>query len=390
MRLPHLPSAVRVLAATAAVTLSFGLLAAPAGASDVAEAEQRVEELGRQVAVLTEDYNEMREEAAAQRTRAEAAAAQVSDQQVRIGDMNDELVAFAVEAFKRGGVDPRLALLLRGGSDFSHGSGTIALLGERSSASLSRLRQAQTELLELQREEQRALADVEAMEADLAATKQDIETQLAAAEDDLERAEAAAAAREAARQAAIRAAEQRRAAAEAASRSREAAASSDSGGSGESGGSGGSGGSGDSGDSGGSGGTEVVVSGGTTVSCGGRSVTAPDNRTATVIAFACSQMGKPYQWGAGGPSSYDCSGLTSRAWAQVGVSLPHSSRMQYSSGAKVSRDQLRPGDLVYFYSPISHVGIYIGGGELVAAPSSGDVVKIQSMRYMPYAGGTRH
>ncbi len=403
MRLAPLPLA----AALAAAALCLGLVAAPATASDVEQAEDRVEELGREVAALTEDYNELREEARSQRERAEAVGAQVADQQVRIEDMQGELTGLAVEAFKRGGVDPQLAVLLRGGAEWVHSSSTLALLGERRSVSLSGLREAQVELQGLRRDEEAALAAVERTERDLGEKKERIEGQLAAAEDDLRAAQEAAAERERRRQEAIRAAAERRAAQEAASRARAADAeaasvaaasgasdaaggSSDSGGSSGSGGSDASGGSNDSGGSGDSGAAAAAPVSGTTVSCGGRSVQAPDARTATVISFACSQMGKPYLWGAGGPNAYDCSGLTSRAWAQVGVSLPHSSRMQYSAGRKVSRGELRPGDLVYFYSPISHVGIYIGGGELVAAPSSGDVVKIQSMSYMPYAGGTRH
>ncbi len=100
-------------------------------------------------------------------------------------------------------------------------------------------------------------------------------------------------------------------------------------------------------------------------------------------------MGKPYQWGAAGPGSYDCSGLTSAAWAQVGVSLPHSSKAQAGYGTSISSGNLQPGDLVFSFSPISHVGIYIGGGRLVAAPSAGDVVKIQSLQYLPFTTAVR-
>lgn len=112
-------------------------------------------------------------------------------------------------------------------------------------------------------------------------------------------------------------------------------------------------------------------------------------RGAIAVRFAQSQLGKPYLWGADGPGSYDCSGLTLRAWGAAGVSLPHSSRMQYGSSPKVSRSQLRPGDLVFFYSPISHVGIFVGGNTTIGAPQSGDVVKYQSISTMNYVGATR-
>ena len=96
----------------------------------------------------------------------------------------------------------------------------------------------------------------------------------------------------------------------------------------------------------------------------------------TVISTAMAQRGKPYVWAASGPGSYDCSGLTAYAYAAAGIRLPHSSAMQSRMGQAVSRDQLQPGDLVFFYSPVSHVGIYIGNGQMVHAPTSGDVVKV--------------
>jgi cell wall-associated NlpC family hydrolase len=102
-----------------------------------------------------------------------------------------------------------------------------------------------------------------------------------------------------------------------------------------------------------------------------------------VVDTAMAQLGKPYVWGGAGPNSYDCSGLTQYAFAAAGVTLPHSSRMQSTMGAPVSRDALQPGDLVFFYSPVSHVGIYIGNGQMVHAPTAGDVVKVSSFDFMP-------
>ena len=96
------------------------------------------------------------------------------------------------------------------------------------------------------------------------------------------------------------------------------------------------------------------------------------------VDAAMSQRGDPYQWGGSGPDSYDCSGLMMWAWRHAGVSLPHSSRMQYSATTRISRGQLQPGDLVFFGSPIHHVAMYIGGGRVVEAPSSGKVVRVNS------------
>jgi peptidoglycan DL-endopeptidase CwlO len=112
-------------------------------------------------------------------------------------------------------------------------------------------------------------------------------------------------------------------------------------------------------------------------------------RAAVAVQEAYRKLGSPYQWGASGPNRFDCSGLTMWAWGKAGVSLPHSSRAQYSGGRKVSRGNLRAGDLVYYGSPIHHVGIYIGGGRMISAPHSGDVVKIQNAFRSDYAGATR-
>lgn len=100
-------------------------------------------------------------------------------------------------------------------------------------------------------------------------------------------------------------------------------------------------------------------------------------------------LGAPYRWAAAGPNAFDCSGFTMFVYRQVGVSLPHSSRAQIGHGQRVSRGDLQPGDLVFFGSPIHHVGIYVGGGNYIHAPRTGDVVKISSMNRSGYAGACR-
>lgn len=110
---------------------------------------------------------------------------------------------------------------------------------------------------------------------------------------------------------------------------------------------------------------------------GGGTYTGPASGSARIaLQTAYAQLGKPYQWGAAGPYSFDCSGLTMYAWGHAGVALPHSSRMQYEVIRHVSRSDLQPGDLVFFGSPIYHVGMYIGGGLMIHAPTTGDVVRI--------------
>ncbi|MGN6608663.1 MAG: C40 family peptidase [Jatrophihabitans sp.] len=96
----------------------------------------------------------------------------------------------------------------------------------------------------------------------------------------------------------------------------------------------------------------------------------------TAVRFALAQVGKPYVFGAAGPDAYDCSGLTMASWAAAGVSLPHSAADQYNYGHHVGLDQLSPGDLIFMYSPIGHVTIYIGQGLMVSAPTEGEPVTV--------------
>jgi cell wall-associated NlpC family hydrolase len=109
------------------------------------------------------------------------------------------------------------------------------------------------------------------------------------------------------------------------------------------------------------------------------------------IAFALAQVGKPYVWGTAGPSTYDCSGLTMASYAAAGISLPHSAAQQYGYGTHVSFNQLEPGDLMFYYSPIGHVTMYIGGGRMISAPQTGDVVKVipASDDMSDFVGATR-
>ncbi|MBA2770300.1 MAG: C40 family peptidase, partial [Sporichthyaceae bacterium] len=125
------------------------------------------------------------------------------------------------------------------------------------------------------------------------------------------------------------------------------------------------------------------------------SIPAPSSGASAAIAYARAQVGKPYEWGADGPGSFDCSGLTMRAWEQGGVSLPHYSVAQYERAAKVPISDLRSGDLVFFasdpadYRSIYHVGLYIGGGQMVEAPYTGESVRISSIWRASLVGAAR-
>ena len=118
-------------------------------------------------------------------------------------------------------------------------------------------------------------------------------------------------------------------------------------------------------------------------------VAAPTAAAQIAVDTALAQLGKPYVWGGAGPSTFDCSGLTQYAYAAAGIALPHSSRMQSGIGTPVAYADLRPGDLVFHYSPVSHVGMYIGNGRMVSAPTRGSVVKITELRFMPAFAGAR-
>jgi cell wall-associated NlpC family hydrolase len=109
----------------------------------------------------------------------------------------------------------------------------------------------------------------------------------------------------------------------------------------------------------------------------------------TALRAALTQRGKPYVWGAAGPDSYDCSGLIMWAFAQEGISLPHYTGDQWNSGMHVSRADLEPGDLVFFFADISHVGLYIGNGLMVDAPSTGQVVQVQPVFWDSFVGAVR-
>lgn len=109
----------------------------------------------------------------------------------------------------------------------------------------------------------------------------------------------------------------------------------------------------------------------------------------SVVDFARSRLGCRYVWAGSGPNVFDCSGFTMWCYRQIGISLPHSSAAQINCGQRVSRADIQPGDLVFFGSPIHHVGMYVGGGMMIHAPHTGDVVKYSSAFRGDYVGACR-
>lgn len=116
---------------------------------------------------------------------------------------------------------------------------------------------------------------------------------------------------------------------------------------------------------------------------------APNSRASAAVSYAYKALGSPYVWGATGPDAFDCSGLTQAAYRSAGVGLPRTTYAQIAAGERIPRSQLQPGDLVFFYRGISHVGLYVGNGQMIHAPNPSAPVRLAPISQMPFAGATR-
>jgi cell wall-associated NlpC family hydrolase len=338
----------RVLTAlgTAAVAGLGALTLAPAGHADpkptLDEVRTQVDELYHKAEQASERYNAATDELAEVKRRLTKAQAAVDSQQQKVDELTADLAGFAAASYRSGGIDPTLnAITADDPAEFLAKASVIDAYANQQADQFAAVATEQRRL-----EQGRLLADEElnrlkAVEADLADQQRTIDAHLAEAEELLASLEA----EERARLDAERIARERAAAADRASRG---------------------------------GGDETPPS---DIPASGKGQIALD--------FALAQLGEPYVYGAEGPGSWDCSGLTMVAWAQAGVSLPRSSSAQIGVGTRVSYSQLKPGDLVFFYSPISHVGIYAGNDQVVHATHPGDVVSLDPMSYMPFSGATR-
>jgi cell wall-associated NlpC family hydrolase len=345
--------------------LALGAAVAPPSAlaeepTTAAEAAQLVAARGHELEVVTEQFNEAREALRAQQAEAEAAAAALTQAQAAVDTARRQVVGIARSAYTGDSMGSLQALMTSEDADefvnrVSLLQGVAGYQGEllgQAAAATETASAAQAVAAEAATEAQRQYDAVAAQQGQLEAQIAEYQADFArlSAEEQRAALEAAAAAHAAAGegQRASRDGEREEpAAAEPSATGAESAAPA-------------------------------------------AAPAAASGVAGTVVATAMAQRGKPYVWAASGPGSFDCSGLTQYAFKAAGISLPHSSRMQSQLGAAVSRADLQPGDLVFFYSPVSHVGIYIGNDQMVHAPTSGDVVKVADIDVMGgYAGARR-
>ncbi|WP_328583265.1 C40 family peptidase [Streptomyces sp. NBC_00370] len=372
------PAVGLTTAAIASVTLlsSQSAYAAPRDPKpSVEEVQKKVDDLYRQAGSATEQYNKAKESTDKQRKTVDQVLDQVAARADKVNEARRALGMFATAQYREGAVSGTAALMFSDSpQQFFEQSQLMSRVTDRQQAAVSDFQDQQTAAAEKRAEATKQLATLTASQTSLRTSKVQVQQKLGAARTLLskltkeEKERLAALERkkedEARRKAEAKAKAEARARAEAAKAAKKPAAT----------GSGTGSGTGSTGSSAGS-------SGGAT--------TGYAAKAAKVLAFARSQIGKPYVWGATGPSSYDCSGLTQAAWRAAGVELPRTTYDQVNVGTRVATDDLLPGDLVFFYDDISHVGIYIGDGMMIHAPKPGANVREESIYYMPIYGSVR-
>jgi cell wall-associated NlpC family hydrolase len=329
----------------------------------LAQVQARVDTLNHQAEQAAERFNDARVELQEVQAQLDRVQRQVATAQREVADAQQLLGQFAAARYRGAGLDPTVALLLDDDPEaFLRQAAAVSELSRQQSDVLTKVTTSAGRLASLQAEVEDRLAARRRLHDRLEAQRNQVETKLAAAQkllDQLraeERARLVRAQRAAAQEAREQARHARELAAAAVSRSQTRAGL----------------------------GSDAQPAG-----QAGSPAPASSSGAAAAVQFAYAQLGEPYVWAAAGPSSWDCSGLTMMAWQAAGVSLPHSSAAQAAATRPVSRSELQPGDLVFFYSPISHVGIYIGGGQMIDAPHPGATVRITSISTMPFAGAGR-
>ena len=318
------------LAATATVAVLLTPATASAAPASADEAQRLVAETSRQLATLDEQVHEAELTVAAQQQAAADAAARASQAEAVLAGYGPQLAAIAQSA---GTTQSRMAAFLTSDSaaDVVQQMTTLDLIAAHTEGLLAEVSIAQ-------RAAEQARADADATAAQATASLAELQRQRAEVQARQQQYESDYASLSAAEQAAVRTA---------------------------------------------------VAGPALTADVGAVVAAAPSGDVGAVLEAALAQVGDPYVWGGTGPDGFDCSGLTSYAYAAVGVSLPHSSRAQSRMGTAVSRGDLQPGDLVFFGSPVYHVGIYVGNGKMVHARTFSQPVAVTSVDIGDYVGARR-
>ncbi|MGW2828675.1 NlpC/P60 family protein [Streptomyces sp. NPDC001286] len=353
--------------ATAALT-SVALLSQTADATpstdgrpSLEEVEKKVDDLYRQAESATEKYNAAKEKTTKQRKQVDTLLDDVAKRAQKLNQEREQLGSFAAAQYRTGAAAPDTATFLLADSpqDYFDQTQLMGRLTSRQKTAVDDYFAEQSATMKKREEASRSLETLTRTQSDLQTAKSTVQRKLSSARELLSKLTAQEKARlaqiekqkqeEAARKAAELAKQQAAAQAEA------AAATQDSG--------------------------STSTSGTSTGTGTGTSDSSYATKAAKAIAFARAQIGKPYVWGATGPGSYDCSGLTQAAWKAAGVTLPRTTYDQVNAGTTVSLTDAQPGDLIFFYDDISHVGIYIGNGMMIHAPKPGAYVREESIYY---------
>ncbi|OEV05201.1 C40 family peptidase [Streptomyces oceani] len=356
----HLSAASRrgTVGVTTAALASATLLTQSASADpqddkpSLEEVKQRVDKLYQQAGLKTQRYNAAKEQTDQQRKTVDKALDAVAKRTAKANDARRALGQYATAQYRNGGASGTATLLLtedpQGYFSQQHLMGRLT---ERQKQAVGELEKQQRTASTKRAEASRELRSLTSAQKRLKSSKQDVQTKLSQARELLSELTA----EEKARLAAIE--REKRAEAKREAKEREEREQ-----------------------------RENERPGGGT----DESPDAPaTGQVDKVLAFAKAQLGKPYVWGAAGPNSYDCSGFTQGAWKAAGVSLPRTTFDQVEVGTKVAKSDMRPGDLIFFYDDISHVGIYVGDGQMIHASKPGDDVKYESVDYMPFHSAVR-
>ncbi|MFJ3233358.1 NlpC/P60 family protein [Streptomyces sp. NPDC086787] len=310
-----------------------------------AQVKARVDKLYQEAEAATEKYNGAKEKADATERRLSVLRDEAARGEERLNTARDTLGTVAAAQYRSGGFDPVVRLMLSGDPDrYLRGATFADLAADRQSRAVARVHSQLREIEQLRGAARVQLVSLRSRQAELKREKRTVTGKLAEARELLSRLTP----RE---QSLITAYDGTGATAARGSRS----ASPDA--------------------------RDPLTPPG--------SVTAPDSRAAAAVAYAYRKLGSPYVWGATGPDAFDCSGLAQAAYRSAGLSLPRTTYAQINAGRRVSRSELRPGDLVFFYSGISHVGIYVGNGRMIHAPNPSAPVRLAPIDQMPFAGATR-